>query len=48
MPGDSVVISAERRPDDVQVNFIFSTDLATETGPSSTSPSSTTPSRSPM
>lgn len=48
MPGDSVVISAERRPEDVQVNFIFGTDLATETGPSATSPSSTTPSRSPM
>lgn len=42
MPGDSVVISAERRPEDVQVNFIFSTDLAVETGPRSTNPSSTT------
>lgn len=31
MPGDSVVISAERRPEDVQVSFLFSTDLPTET-----------------
>lgn len=42
MPGDSVLISAERRPEDVQVSFIFSTDLGTGTG------LSTTPSRSPM
>lgn len=32
MPGDSVVISAERRPEDVQVSFIFGTDPSTETG----------------
>lgn len=41
MPGDSVLISAERGPEQLQVSFTFSTDLASETG------ISTTPSRSP-
>lgn len=36
MPGDSVLISAERGPEQLHVSFIFSTDLPSETGISAT------------